>query len=203
MPCSLEPVINLVESSTESASYNDSTASAFGLRVLCNQQLAEKLTTGSSAKSAFSGRGPGVLGCGKESRKSRARRADGRRRSTDRLAEAMGTFTERGKDRHNYSRRRVAKAGQTLLKPMTCMSTVARDSAIVVEAVMLVAQSSILLVTGTHRSRVERIRKNCKGVAILRPVFWATAGVKCFVLWLSSQSGCAAIAERSTGTSAS
>lgn len=36
-----------------------------------------------------------------------------------------------------------------------------------------------------------------------KPVRLATAEVKCFVLWVSSQSGFAAIAERSTGTSAS
>jgi hypothetical protein len=46
-------------------------------------------------------------------------------------------------------------------------------------------------------------RKNSAGVAILKPVFFATAGVKCLVLFVISQSGLAAIAESNTGKSAS
>ena len=55
----------------------------------------------------------------------------------------------------------------------------------------------------SYRISDERVLKNRAGVAILSPVRRANAWVKCFVLWLNSQSGCAAIAETSTGTSAS
>ncbi len=46
------------------------------------------------------------------------------------------------------------------------------------------------------------MRKNSAGVAMRSSARWATAFVKCLVLWVSSQSGLLAIADKSTGTSA-
>jgi hypothetical protein len=61
---------------------------------------------------------------------------------------------------------------------------------------------SLLLRDPPYRRRDERVRKNSAGVAIRIPVRFATASVKCLVLWVNGQSGLLAIAERSTGTSA-
>src|SRR5260370_3659877 len=53
-----------------------------------------------------------------------------------------------------------------------------------------------------YRSSEDSVRKNSAGVAIRRPVRFATSRVKCLVLCVSNQSTFLATAERSTGTSA-
>ena len=54
-----------------------------------------------------------------------------------------------------------------------------------------------------QRKKEESVRKNSIGVVIRKPVRFATAGVKCLVLCVRSQSGRLAMAESSTGASVS